>query len=111
MGLNDRNLNVSPNCLMFLIDETGHEELADPNYPVFGVGGCAIVAAQMENVIRAPWRALKAQHFGGADVPLHAADLKNPSKEQLEALSAFFQTQRFGRFAAIVTSATKLSPP
>jgi uncharacterized protein DUF3800 len=35
-------LQVGPNCLLFFIDETGHETFADKNYPVFGLGGCAI---------------------------------------------------------------------
>jgi hypothetical protein len=28
-------LQVGPNCLLFLIDETGHETFADKHYPVF----------------------------------------------------------------------------
>lgn len=28
-------LQVGPNCLLFFIDETGHETFADKNYPVF----------------------------------------------------------------------------
>jgi len=28
-----------PNCLLFFIDETGHETFADKKYPVFGLGG------------------------------------------------------------------------
>jgi hypothetical protein len=35
-------LQVGSNCLLFFIDETGHETFADKNYPVFGLGGCAI---------------------------------------------------------------------
>ena len=35
-------LQVGSNCLLFFIDETGHETLADKNDPVFGLGGCAI---------------------------------------------------------------------
>jgi hypothetical protein len=29
---------------MVFVDDTGHEEFADPNYPVFGFGGCTIPA-------------------------------------------------------------------
>jgi hypothetical protein len=32
-------LQVHPHCLMFFVDETGHEEFAEPKYPVFGLGG------------------------------------------------------------------------
>ena len=52
---------------MFFVDDTGHEEFADPNYLVFGLGGCVMMAGALEAVIKRPWRALKEQHFGGAD--------------------------------------------
>ncbi len=97
-------LVVDARCLMFFVDETGHEELSDPNYPVFGFGGCVIPAGAAEDQISRPWRALKAEHFGGAYVPLHAADLRKPSSTQLQALGNFFERQKFGRFGATVTS-------
>lgn len=62
-------LQVGPNCLLFFIDETGHETFADKNYPVFGLGGCAINSSSAPAVIAEPWRAMKAVHFGGEDVP------------------------------------------
>jgi hypothetical protein len=46
---------------MFFTDETGHEEFADPNYPVFGLGGCAIPAAAIDLNLRQPWREMKAR--------------------------------------------------
>jgi hypothetical protein len=51
---------------------------------------------------------MKARHFGGAEVPLHASELRKPSPEQLTALGTFFREQPFGRFAVTMTSATKL---
>jgi hypothetical protein len=101
-------LTVHPQCLMVFIDETGQEDLADPNYQVFGFGGCLIPATAVEEYLAGPWRALKAAHFGGSDVPLHAADLSNPTSLQLGALANFFETQKFGRFAATVTSKSLL---
>ena len=68
-------LQVGPNCLLFFIDETGHETFADKNYPVFGLGGCAINSSSAAAVIAEPWRAMKAAHFGGEDIPLHANEL------------------------------------
>ena len=56
-------LQVGPNCLLFFIDETGHETFADKNYPVFGLGGCAINSSSAAAVIAEPWRAMKAAHF------------------------------------------------
>jgi hypothetical protein len=96
-------LIVHPHCLMFFVDETGHEAFADPQYPVFGLGGCALLAAAIDPVLRTPWRNMKAVQFGGADVPLHASDLRNPTPQQLEALGAFFRNQNFGRFAVTTT--------
>ena len=92
-------LQVGPNCLLFFIDETGHETFADKNYPVFGLGGCAINSSSAAAVIAEPWRAMKAAHFGGEDVPLHANELRNPTTEQLDALSKFFREQQFARLA------------
>ena len=93
---------------MFFCDETGHEGFADPKFPVFGFGGVAIMAGAVEAVVSDPWRAMKSQHFGGADIPLHASDLRNPTKAQLEALRQFFTTQEFGRFAVTLTSKSSL---
>ena len=53
-------LQLGPNCLLFFIDETGHETFADKNYPVFGLGGCAINSSSAAAVIAEPWRAMKA---------------------------------------------------
>jgi hypothetical protein len=104
----DQRLLVRPDCLMFFIDETGHEAFADPKYPVFGIGGCAVMAGAVDTVLKQPWRAMKAKHFGGADVPLHASDLRTPTPEQLLALSSFFREQQFGRFAVTITPACRL---
>jgi hypothetical protein len=101
-------LRVHPHCLMFFVDETGHEGFADPSYPVFGMGGCGLLAAAIEPNLRGPWRRMKQQHFGGADVPLHAADLRSPTDAQLHALKQFFTTQTFGRFAVTMTRTTQL---
>lgn len=61
----------APTCLLIAIDETGHEELADPKYPVFGLGGCLTVVREYHDQIRAPWALLKQQHSQGGQVPLH----------------------------------------
>jgi hypothetical protein len=81
----DRQLLVHPTCLMFFCDDTGHEDFRDRNYPVFGIGGCGIMAGAIEPVLKQPWRAMKAEHFGGPDVPLHASKLSRPTQSQLDA--------------------------
>jgi hypothetical protein len=101
-------LQVHPHCLMFFVDESGHEEFADPKHPVYVLGGCAIMAGAIETVLRGPWCAMKARHFGGADVPLHASELRNPTQEQREAVGEFFRKQVFGRFAVAMTAKTSL---
>jgi hypothetical protein len=98
-------LQVGPNCLLFLIDETGHETFADKNYPVFGLGGCATNSSSAAAVIAEPWRAMKAAHFG---CPLHANELRNPTTEQLDALSKFFREQQFARPAVTMSKSAVL---
>jgi hypothetical protein len=94
--------------LEVFLDETGGETLTDSNRPMFGFGGCAAMTDSYAEQIASPWRALKKKHFGGKSLALHAADLKAPTHAQNEALGEFFRTQRFFRFAAIVTPSTTL---
>ena len=101
-------LQVGSACLMFFIDETGHETFADNNYPVFGLGGCAIISSSANAIVAQPWRAMKAAHFGGENVPLHANELHNPTSDQLDALSMFFREQRFARFAVTISHSAVL---
>jgi hypothetical protein len=101
-------LAPSQKSLLVFIDETGHEEFADPKYPLFGYGDCACLASSYEEAIRIPWRGLKQRHFGGSDVGLHASELRNPSKEQIDALARFFLSQPFYRFYAIAKRTTTI---
>jgi hypothetical protein len=59
-------------------------------------------------IIAEPWRAMKAGHIGGEDVPLHANELRTPTTEQLYALSGFFCEQRFGRLAVTMSNSAVL---
>ena len=108
--MSDARLQVHPNCLMFFMDETGHEEFADRAYPVFGIGGIAIMARDVVRVIEEPWRLLKAQHFADPDRPLHASKLRHATLAQQAAIGDFFKRRRFGRFAAMMHAATVLPP-
>jgi hypothetical protein len=96
------SLEVNPLCLVFFVDDTGHETFADPKYPVFGLGGCAMMASHLDIELRAPWRAMKAESFGGPDVPLHASKLREALPSQIAAIAEFFQKGRFQRFASVV---------
>lgn len=107
-------IHLSPFTLAVWIDETGHEEFADPDYPLFGLGGCACLASQYAELIDRPWRALKAEHFGGADASMHASELREPTQAQLNALGHFFHTQPFARVAGVISDETvmgKQFPP
>jgi hypothetical protein len=90
-------LKVHPHCLLFFVEKSGHEEFADPNHPVFALGGCALLASAVEPALRAPWRKLKDDFFGGANKPLHAGDLRSPRDGQLQALGDYFRKQAFAR--------------
>jgi hypothetical protein len=51
---------------------------------------------------------MKAEHFGGENVPLHASALRNPTREQLVALSTFFREQKFARLAVTMSKSIAL---
>lgn len=103
------NLSIEPNSFVLFLDETGHENLNDPKYPIFGIGGCAIMGDDYNNIVRKPWRQLKDDFFGNPDFPLHAAESQNFTKEQVKAIADFFITQTFSRFAAVMKITTDIS--
>jgi len=88
-------LTVHPHCLMIFVDETGHEELSDPKYPVFGFGGCMVFAAAIDQQIREPWRQLKSEYFWFCRYSTACAALRNATPEQIGAIGLFFRQQRF----------------
>lgn len=96
-------LNITDNTVLIFLDETGHEELRDPNYPIFGYGGCMLPAKLYSSNIVNPWDMIKKNYFNMQNKPLHAADLNRPTPKQLEAMNRFFSTFEFGRFAAVIT--------
>jgi hypothetical protein len=97
-------LSVSDQSLLIFVDDTGHEALV-PGHPIYGLGGCAIMAADLERVIRHPWREVRRQIRGSADTPLHAAALGHPPRrEDIEVVAGFFWNQPFAR-------APVLTPP
>jgi hypothetical protein len=101
---------LGPSCLLVAVDETGHEELADPQYPVFGLGGCLTVVGEYHEQIGRPWRDLKGRHFGSSSTPMHAAGL-GATSDQAAAIGDFFRQHTFGRFAAVTTVDTDLGSP
>ncbi len=94
-------LDVPDNALIVGIDETGCEDYKDEKFPVFGLGGCAIMARDYFRFLDGPWRDIKHKYFGGADVQMHASRLRCPTPEQMLALEYFFTKLPFFRFACM----------
>lgn len=88
--------------LLIFVDETGHEEFADPNAPFFGLAGCVCAAGDYNAVVDTPWQAVE-QSFPIEMLPLHAADLKPTQMrpDQFAAIDHFFTNGTFGRFATV----------
>lgn len=96
-------LSPSNLCLLYYLDETGHEEFADPRYPIFGIAGCAVLAGTCFRLVDEPWREMKQEFFGSRDTPLHAnRTLASATPEQRQAIEIFFRETLFSRFATIV---------
>lgn len=94
-------LNVPDDALVVGIDETGCEDYKDEKFPVFGLGGCAILARDYFRFLDGPWKDIKHRYFGGADVQMHASQLRHPTPDQISALEDFFTKLPFFRFACM----------
>jgi hypothetical protein len=101
-------LEITPSTLLFFIDDTGHELLDDPTQKAFGLGGYSVMGDALESLVRQPWREVRQALAGSPDAPLHAAEIKNPTKGQIDAVAGFFRSQPLGRFGAISSVQTKL---
>ena len=99
--------NFSDNTLLIFLDETGHEEIADKNFPIFGFGGCLIRTIDYQREVIIPWKKV-TDTFPPEMIPLHASELdpKKMTSQQFNELSAFFSKNQFGRFSAVVTNKT-----
>ncbi len=94
--------------LLVYIDESGDEHLTDPNYRVFGLGGCAVRFDRYEVDLAAGWRAMKRLMFGGENTQMHASRLE-PTEAQIAGLAHFFRTSPFYRLAALVNDESTLT--
>jgi len=103
-----KNTVLGGRSFVVFVDETGHKLLRDPQYPLFGLGGCGVLVANYRRFVVDPWLKLKEQYFGACDKPLHASSLHQCSQEQLDALAGFFRENHFSRVAALVTDKTAL---
>lgn len=111
LHFSDANIQkISPNSALVFVDETGDEQTSDPQYPIFGLGGCAVLAKDYYELIEKPWTEIKCSNFCGQEGALHAADLRNLTKIQIDAFNKFFTTKLFGRFAVLATHKTLVDP-
>jgi hypothetical protein len=100
-------LSVSDRSLLVFVDDTGHEALV-PGHSVYGLGGCAVLAADLERIIRHPWHEVRRRVRGSADTPLHAAALGHPPRsEDIQVVADFFRHQPFARIGAIISNQSK----
>ena len=105
----DDVLNLPPNSLLIFIDETGNEDLSDPNNPTFGRGGCGALFTEYKHRISKPWKRLKRERLGGATKRFHAADFEQtrPTMRQIHGINNFM-AQPFWRFATMCDARTEL---
>jgi len=100
-------LTLPERCLAFFVDDTGHEAMP-AGHPVYGLGGCAVMAKDLDNDIRIPWRAVRESVTGSSDTSMHAHHFaRTATKEQMQRVADFFHRQRFARLGAIVSKETK----
>jgi hypothetical protein len=74
-------LTLAEQTLAVFVDDTGHERLVE-GHPVYGLGGCAAMAHDLERIIRHPWHEVRRKVRGSPDLPLHAAALGHPPRRE-----------------------------
>jgi hypothetical protein len=108
--MTDHNLILPQGWLVVFVDDTGHEALV-PGHSVYGLGGCAVMENDLEQVIRKPWRKLRQRITGSPNEPLHASDFaRGARQEDIEAIATFFREQPFARIGSIVSVQSTLAP-
>jgi hypothetical protein len=104
--INKMNLILPDGCLAVFVDDTGHEALVK-GQPVYGLGGCAVLATHLDRVVRKPWQEVRKQVTGSLDTPLHASSFgQTASQDQINAVATFFRNYPFARLGAIISVKT-----
>jgi hypothetical protein len=105
----ETKLVLSDRSLAVFADDTGHEALA-AGHAVYGLGGCAVLARDLDEIVRAPWRELRRRVTGSPDTPLHAGTFARfATPENIAAAAEFFRVNPFARFGAIISTNTTLA--
>ena len=78
-------------ALLAFIDDTGDPAYRDPVNPVFGLGGCVVLARDLDRLIRHPWRDVRTALAGSATATVHATEAEwRLSKVKEIAIRTFF---------------------
>jgi hypothetical protein len=94
-------------ALLAFIDDTGDPAYRDPVNPVFGLGGCVVLARDLDRLIRHPWRDVRTALAGSATATVHATEAEwRLSKVKEIAIRTFFNEQPFRRVAYITSVRT-----
>jgi hypothetical protein len=84
MSDSNTHLDIPSDALVVYVDETGDPVYGNPRNPVFGLGGCAVLGREIDDLIRAPWSTVRLAVGGSLTAPLHASDVERrlvPRKE------------------------------
>lgn len=107
-GVSD--FEVHGDDLLVFVDDTGHEEFADTQFPVFGFGGCLAMGHAYRQTIQLPWLDLIRHHLSDLPRPLHAAKIRLAGA-QMEAVGRFFSQGLFFRFAVTTYRGLEIPEP
>lgn len=104
----NQRISIEEDSLLVFIDETGDDKASDKNYPIFGLGGCALFSQDYDHLIHTPWTIFKRKILGNTEGVLHASDIEldNISQDELNLIGEFFKNGEFKRFGFILTSKT-----
>jgi len=104
-------IELESSCYCVFIDETGSESLRDPNYPIFGMGGCGTLVSHYWEWLALPWTRMKSLYFGDPNIALHASDIRpgiSRFGQKVKGLNEFFGCGPYSRFAAIYEINTEI---
>ena len=102
-------LTLPESSLIVFVDDTGHERLVK-GHNVYGLGGCVVMANDLDRAVRQPWQAVRLRVTGSADIALHAASFaRTATQQQIEAVAEFFRRQPFARIGATVSVKSRLT--
>jgi hypothetical protein len=92
-------LNLPEKSLVVFVDDTGHEALVE-GHPVYGLGGCAVMASDLDGMVRHPWLEVRRKVTGSADRPLHAASFARTASPTRSKRSPASSAPRLSRASA-----------